>query len=233
MMKKMLLGFGLSAALAAAPASAATLSVGHGIPGGDDGLPVDICLVTDLGTDALFTGVTFSQFATVNADLPAGRYDVEVRLTDGGMCKGVVAAAGSIFLGLGENATALAHLTEQGTPVITKYVNDFRPLMDGKTRIYARHAASAGDVNVSILKDHRHRKYRKGVVIRGLENPDQEGATLRAGTYKVAIYPASSWRNTLFSAKLPLQAGISYFAYAVGSPADGSFTVLLQEFPIP
>ena len=230
MMKKMLLGFGLSAALAAAPASAATLSVGHGIPG-PDGLPVDVCLVTDAGPSPLFTEVTFGQFAPVPADLPAGRYDVEVRLSDG-MCGGTVAAAGSIFLGLGENATALAHLTEQGTPVITKYVNDFRPLMDGKTRIYARHAASAGDVNVSIRKDHRHRKYRKGVVIRGLENPDQEGATLRAGTYKVAIYPASSWRKPLFSAKLPLQAGIGYFAYAVGSPADGSFTVLLQEFPI-
>ena len=140
---------------------------------------------------------------------------------------------GSIFLGLGENATALAHLTEQGTPTITKFVNDFRPLMDGKTRIYARHAAAAGDVNVVISKHHKQRRYRKKVVIRGLENPDQEGADLRAGTWGVSIHPKTSWRHPLFSAKLPLDAGTGYFAYAVGSPADKSFTVLLQALPIP
>ncbi len=229
-MKKSLLGLGMAAAMAAAPASAATLSVGHGIPG-ENGLPVDVCLVTDAGPSLLFDGVTFGNFATIEADLPAGRYDVEVRLSDGN-CTGDVAVAGSIFLGLGENATALAHLTEQGTPTITKYVNDFRPL-NGKTRIYARHAAAAGDVNVLLRNDDGHRKYRKSAVIRGLENPDQEGATLRAGTYKVAIYPAKSWSRPLFSAKLPLQAGMAYFAYAVGSPADGSFDVLLQAFAIP
>jgi hypothetical protein len=49
----------------------------------------------------------------------------------------------------------------------------------------------------------------------------------------VAIYPKGTWRKPLFSAKLPLEAGIGYFAYAVGSPADGSFEVLLQAFPIP
>jgi hypothetical protein len=230
MKKNTLLALGLAAAFAAAPASGATLNVGHGIPG-ENGLPVDICLVTDGVASALFTDVTFGTFAEVPIDLDAGRYDVEVRLSDG-QCTGTVAVAGSIFLGLGENATAFAHLTEQGTPTITKYVNDFRPLMDGKTRIYARHAAAAGDVNV-ILKKHQRRHYRDKVIIRGLENPDQEGADLRAGDWFVAIYPAKAWRHPLFSAKLSLDAGIGYFAYAVGSPGDGSFTVLLQPLPIP
>ena len=61
--------------------------MGHGIPA-PDGLPVDICLVTDSATVPLFTGVTFNTFASVNdqlgvAELDAGRYDVEVRLSDG------------------------------------------------------------------------------------------------------------------------------------------------------
>ena len=93
-----------------------------------------------------------------------------------------MAAAASIFLGLGENATALAHLTEQGTPTITKYVNDARALAPGKTQPcpYARHAAAAGDVNVYL------RKHRSKVFIRGLENPDQEGADLRAGNWNIS-----------------------------------------------
>ena len=118
-MKNKLLGLGLAAAFAAAPASAATLYGGHGIPA-EDGLPVDICLAGN--PTPLFTGVTFGAFAEVPGDLPAGRYDVEVRLA-GTNCDGAVAAAASVFLGLGENATAFAHLTEQGTPTITKCVN--------------------------------------------------------------------------------------------------------------
>jgi hypothetical protein len=76
------------------------------------------------------------------------------------------------------------------------------------------------------------RKHGTRVFIRGLENPEQEGGDLRAGEYSVSIYPASSWRHPLFSAKLPLAAGTGYFAYAVGNPADDSFTVLLQALPI-
>jgi hypothetical protein len=228
--KKSLFGMAIAAVLAVAPASAATLYVGHGIPG-DNGLPVDVCLVTDAGPVTLFPNVKFGDFAPP-LDLDAGRYDVEVRLSDGA-CGGAVAVAGSIFLGLGENATALAHLTEQGTPTITKFVNDFRPLMDGNTRIYARHAAAAGDVNVVLRKDGQYRRYGHKAVIRGLENPDQEGADLRASDWKVAIYPAGSWRHPLFAATLPLEAGTGYFAYAVGSPADGTFTVLLQALSIP
>ncbi len=229
-MRRALLALAVAAVFAAAPASAATLYVGHGIPA-DDGLPVDVCLVTDGVLTPLATNVVFKDFAVLE-NLDAGRYDVEVRLSDGA-CGGVVAVAGSIFLGLGENATALAHLTEQGTPTITKYVNDFRPLMDGKTRIYARHAAAAGDVNVYLKKDGHYRRYGHKVLIRGLENPDQEGADLKAGDWKVAIYPKGTWGHPLFKATLPLEAGTGYFAYAVGSPTDGSFTVLLQALSIP
>jgi hypothetical protein len=228
-MKRMFLAAFL-AAVASVPAGAATLYVGHGIDGRDLGqpqdLPVDICLVdSPLGLPSpteLFSGVKFGQFAPVPLDLPAGRYDVEVQLESGGTCDGPVAIASSVFLGFGENATALAHLNEQGVPTLTKFTNDVRPLAPGQTRIYARHAAAFGDVNVYL------RSGRSSAVIPGLENPDQEGATLKAGSWHVAIYPASSWRHPAFQATLPLSAGVSYFAYAVGSPANGTFTVLTQ-----
>jgi hypothetical protein len=222
------------AAVAAAPASAATLYVGHGIDGRDlglpEGLPVDICLVdSPLGLPSpteLFSGVEFGAFAAVPVpNLPGGRY-VEVRLASSGNCDGAVAIAASMFLAFNENATAFAHLNEQGIPTLTKFTNDVRPLGPGQTRIYARHAAAFGNVNVYL------RSGKKTALIRDLENPDQEGANLPAGTWYVSIYPSGSWHKPAFSANLPLEAGTAYFAYAVGSPANGTFTVLPQAIKL-
>ena len=233
------------AAAASVPASAATLYVGHGIDGRDLGqpkeLPVDICLVSGDSRVELFSDVPFGTFAPVNG-LAGGRYDVEVRLAQGS-CEGPVAIAASVFLAFNENATAFAHLNEQGIPTLTKFTNDFRPLAPGQARVYARHAAVVGDVDVRL----------KGqgwpISIRGLENPDQEGADLKAGSTFVSISQSSSWwgwgergnqegqrgnhyGSTLFSARLDLAAGTAYFAYAVGTPnpdkAKSTFTVLLQ-----
>jgi hypothetical protein len=234
-MKRTIAAALLAAAALAAPASAATLSVGHGLDGRDLGLakelPVDICLVS--GPSALpfsypyelLSDVPFGAFAKIADGLPAGRYDVEVQLPGSG-CTGTVAVASSFFLGFGENATAFAHLDEYGTPSITKYVNDVRPIAAGQTRIYARHAAAFGDVDVFV------RQGKRGAAIRGLENPDQEGANLRAGSTWVAIYPADSWGKAAFSATLPLASKLAYFAYAVGSPAKGTFSVLLQTIDL-
>ena len=92
---------------------------------------------------------------------------------------------------------------------------------NGQSRIVARHAAAAGDVNVLL---------RKGVttqVIYNLENPDQEAAVVGAEPWFVGIYPAGSW-HPLFQTNLSLAPNKTYFDYAVGSPAKGSFSVLLQ-----
>lgn len=220
----------LAAAALAAPASAADLNakltIIHGINGTDlgfdEGLAVDVCLAGS--TTPLAANKPF-RFVSDPLSVPAGRYDVEIRLTDG-KCGGPLAVAGEVSLAVAENATAIAHLTEYGTPTLTKFVNDVRALAKGQTRLYARHAAAFGDVNVYL------RQGRTALTIRNLENPDQEGADLRAGKWYVAIYPASSWSRPAFHATLPLEAGIAYFAYAVGSPARGTFEVLLQPIDL-
>jgi hypothetical protein len=220
------------AAFASVPAGAATLYVGHGIDGRDLGLPqelpVDICLVNGpsaLGLTypvALFTDVPFKAFAKVDLDLPAGEYSVEVQLAPSSNCTGTVAIASSFTLGFGETATAFAHLTEYGTPTLTKFENDVRAVSDGRARLFARHAAAFGDVNVLA------RQPRGGqVYIPGLENAEQEGAAVRAGSWNVRIYPAGSPKPA-FNANLSLASKMAYFAYAVGTPAKGTFTVLIQ-----
>jgi hypothetical protein len=229
-MKRTFLAVLLAAAATATAAHAgpldAKLTIIHGINGGDLGfpeaLPVDVC--TAEGAVPLASNVAFR---TVSAplSLPAGQYDVEIRLSDGS-CTGPLAVAATISLAVLENATAVAHLSEYGTPTITKFVNDVRSLGQGQTRLYARHAAAFGDVNV-YLRSGRHVS-----AIPGLENAEQEGADLRAGQWFVAIYPAGSWAKPAFQANLPLEAGKAYFAYAVGSPALGTFEVLTQAIAV-
>jgi hypothetical protein len=105
-------------------------------------------------------------------------------------------------------------------------VNDVRPLGTDRTRLYARHAAAFGDVSVFISSQ------RKSAVKANIENGEQEGADLRAGDTRVALYPAGSWGKPVFQQKLKLQAGFAYFAYAVGSPALGTFEVLTQAIDL-
>jgi hypothetical protein len=231
----------LAVAALAAPASAATLYVGHGIDGRDLGLdqalPVDICLVNGPSAVeslvgpfpyALFTNVPFSPngtFDQVPLDLPAGEYSVEVQLAPSNDCTGTVAIASSFTLGFGETATAFAHLSEYGTPTLTKFENDVRAMSDGRAKLFARHAAAFGDVNILA------RQRRSEVFIPGLENAQQEGANVREGSWNVKIFPAGSLRPA-FNATLTLASQKAYFAYAVGTPAKGTFTVLIQALDV-
>jgi hypothetical protein len=221
------LGLAAAAALFSTQAFAdlnAKLYVGHGINGSDLGLPtalpVDICS----GGAELLSNVPFKTITATPLTLPAGIYRIEVRLASPGTCTGALAVAADVSLGVAENATAIAHLTEQGTPTITKFVNDVRPT-NGQTRIVVRHAAAAGDVNVLLRQGHTNR------LILNLRNSDQQTRVEKAGPWLVAIYTADAWR-LLFHANLNLSPNVANFAYAVGSPNRKTFEVLLQSIKL-
>ena len=50
----------------------------------------------------------------------------------------------------GESVTAVIHPSPDGALVITRFVNDVRPVEPGGTRIAVRHVAQAGQINVTI-----------------------------------------------------------------------------------
>jgi hypothetical protein len=215
----MLLGLSASAG--------AQVYVVHGIPGEDVGaapaLPVDICLA---GGTPVLTGVEFGAIAGP-LNLQPGRYDVEVRLAGGPTCGGPLAVANSFYLALTENATIVAHLTEQGTPALTKFVNDVRPLGANRTRLVVRHGAAVPPVNVLV------RAHKNLELVTNLENSDQSSALdERAGAYRVYVYPKGSLRPAL-STSAKLEAGTAYFAYAVGSAANGTLALVVQAIPLP
>lgn len=209
-----------------------TVTVVHGIPGGDLGLdpalPVDLCVIDPATSSesAALAGVPFG--ASAGLALPPGFYSLNIRLADATTpCAGAVAVPVSFTVSVAESSTVVAHLSEQGTPTFTKYVNDLQALAADRGRVVVRHAAAAPPVNVFL-------KGRNVAFIRDLRNPEQSvSAALRAGAYRATIYPATGGRRVLGPASIDVAAGQALFIHAVGSLSTGSFTVIPVVIPVP
>jgi len=108
----------MAVALLAVPASAAStakITVVHGIPGDalgfDKALPVDVCLA---GGTLLLAGVPFKgNNAAAPLEVPAGTYDIEVRLDSNPAagCEGTLVLAAPLTVEAGKAYTAIAALT--------------------------------------------------------------------------------------------------------------------------
>jgi NAD(P)-dependent dehydrogenase (short-subunit alcohol dehydrogenase family) len=117
----------------------------------------------------------------------------------------------------------VAHLADAATatPTASVFPND-TSRTHGKGRVVARHGANFGPVDVLV---------NGAVAFPDLANGQQEMADLKRGTYKIAIAPAGT-STEVFSTELKVKPGRAYNAYAVGTPANGTFEVLLQVTPI-
>lgn len=128
--------FGAGAASASAKA---TLNVVHGIPGVD----VNVCVngadaIPDFNPGDVVTGVK----------LPAGSYDLKI-VAKADPCSGAaILQANGVVLKGGKNYTAVASLNASGTPKLSLFRNDVRPVGAGKARLTVRHTADAPAVNV-------------------------------------------------------------------------------------
>jgi hypothetical protein len=212
----------------ASPAAAQTASVRvvHGIPGADispgldPALPVDI-LVND--SICLLQGFTFGSIAGPYT-LPAGTYDIKVFVADTlAPCSGSAVIAAPVPVEAGENVSIVAHLNEAGGLTAGKFVNDVSPTAQGMSRIIAHHLAAAPAVDVTIRSGSRRcRPRRLG---------PRMGPKLRPkfpeGGVTVGIAPAGTG-NGIFARIMRVSAGLSYTVYAVGSLANGTFTLIAE-----
>jgi hypothetical protein len=199
----------------------ATVYVIHGINGLDleqeEALPVDV----RVGTECVLTNVVFGTISSA-LDVEPGTYNVEVRLTDAGTaCAGTVAASlTGVQLGSDDNVSLVAHLDDLGNPTLTRFENDLSTVQG--TRVVARHLAAYGAVDVLVDGD---------PTFEDLASGDEQAAVVEAGIYDVAIVPVGE-EEPIFETQVPLQNGQVYIAYAVGSPDEGTFDVLLQQLPM-
>jgi hypothetical protein len=226
--------FGFISPAAAAPDAGrkAKVSVIHGIPGQDLGLPAELP-VDILVNDAicLLKGFEFGEIVgPVNLD--AGTYNFKISPANtAAPCSNAPVITADVPFAAGENSTVIAHLTEAGAPTASKFVNDVSLGTRMMSRLTVRHTAAAPAVDLGVGISFGD--LTLGTKIEGLANPEQAGpVNIPAYRYEVTLYPAGSDTAVFGPVTLNLRPRTAYFVYAVGSLANNTFTLITQTVSI-
>ncbi|MGW2210701.1 DUF4397 domain-containing protein [Streptomyces sp. NPDC001781] len=187
----------------------ATVSVLHAVPG----LTVDVYaggkeLIPDFKPGTL----------TDPMKLDAGSYDIKI-FKDGDGPKGVPAIEKTVDVPAGANATLVAHLAEDGKPVLDAFVNDVSKVPAGKARLTVRHVAAAPAVDV---------RAGKKPVLKDLVNPKEAKREVPAGTISADVTLAGTDTVAIGPANLSLAEGSNTVVYAWGSAKDKSLALKTQ-----
>lgn len=197
-----------------APANAdsheATVSVLHAVP--------------DLTVDVYVDGEEFIPgfepgTLTDPQSLPAGTYDIAIFAEGEGPDGDPAIEANGVEVPGGANATIVAHLSEEGDPTATAFVNDTSELAAGEARVTARHTAAAPSVDVRVDET---------PTFEGLTNPNEATADVEAGTISADIVLAGTEDVAIGPADLDLAEGTHTIAYAWGSAEDENLDIAVQ-----
>src|SRR5688572_28048493 len=166
----LLLGTGiLAVAGSAQAASTAEVSILHGVPGAT----VDVYA----NGQALLKNFKPGTL-TDPQQLPAGTYDLKVVKAGDGADGDAVIEADNVNVPGGANITVAAHLSEDGDPTLTPFVNDVSKIPAGKARVIVRHTAAAPAVDFCARGD---------PVYTDLSYPDQKSAEVDVGTIRADV----------------------------------------------
>jgi hypothetical protein len=151
--------------------------------------------------------------------LPAGSYKVTVFAAANTAGTGTPVISATAQVPAGANVTLAAHLTADGKPTITPFVNDVSKLAPGQARLIVRHTAAAPAVDV-----------RAGgtPVISGLTNPNQKVLNLPASTVKADVVLAGTSTVVIGPANVTLKEGTATIVYAIGSASDKTLGLVVQ-----
>jgi Domain of unknown function (DUF4397) len=199
-----------SAGATAANAANASVTVVHGIPK----TPVNVFVNGKITLRNFKPGTVAGPLS-----LPAGSYTVTVFAAANTAGTGTPVIKATAQVPAGANVTLVAHLTAQGKPTITPFVNDVSKLAAGKARLVVRHTAAAPAVDV-----------RAGgtPVIKGLTNPQQRELTLPASTVKADVVLAGTDTVVLGPANVTLKEGTATIVYAIGSADQKTLGLVVQ-----
>ena len=203
----------------AAPANA-TVYVLHGINGTDLNLPATADVDVSVNGACTLQGFQFKDLAGP-LSLPPGDYAIAISLANTTTpCSNAAVINANVPVASGINATIVAHLAQGGAPTASVFANDFTP---ASPQVFARHAADFSGVDVAVDVG-----TPSEVSFTNLLNGAEAGGGLGAtGTYRITIAPTGT--NTyVFDQNLQLAVGTYYAAYAVGTPANNTFEVVLQ-----
>jgi hypothetical protein len=151
--------------------------------------------------------------------LPGGSYDLAIYPADAPDASGApLLSADGVTVPAGADATVVAHLTAEGQPALTPFVNDVSTIPAGEARLTVRHTAAAPAVDVRAGGE---------VVVPGLENPDEASLTVPEGTVSADVVVAGTDTVAIGPADLTLAEGTTNIVYAWGSQ-DAGYELAVQ-----
>lgn len=190
-------------------AASSKVSVVHGIPG----TPVDVYVNGKKTLDNFQPGDVAGPLT-----LPEGTYDIALTKPGEAVDKAILTVDDAAVPG-GANISLAAHLSADGKPRITPFVNDVSKVDAGEARLIVRHTAAAPAVDV-----------RAGgkPVFEDLTNPKEAKADVAAGTVKADVVLAGTDTVAIGPADLNLREGTATIVYAIGSAQDKNLELVAQ-----
>ncbi|MBO4161662.1 MULTISPECIES: DUF4397 domain-containing protein [Micromonospora] len=190
-------------------AASSKVSVVHGIPD----TPVDVYVNGEKTLDNFKPGDVAGPLT-----LPEGEYDIALTKPGEPVGSAILKVDDAKVPG-GANISLAAHLSADGKPQITPFVNDTAKLAAGKARLIVRHTAAAPAVDV-----------RAGgkPVFEDLTNPKEAKADVDAGTVKADVVLAGTDTVAIGPADLNLKEGTATIVYAIGSAEAKNLDVVAQ-----
>ncbi|MGZ8600459.1 MAG: DUF4397 domain-containing protein [Actinomycetota bacterium] len=219
-MRKRLLGLGVAATLAVsmlgvgtASAADASLNVVHGIPGVD----VEVCVNGDVAIPGFNPGEVVTGVA-----LPAGSYEVKIVAAADTCDDAAILEATGIALASDRNYTAIAYLSEDGTPTLGLFKNNVRPVPARSARLTIRHTAAAPAVDVWA---------NGGVLLQDVPNGASASMRVPAGVYAAWVSLPGDHEPVIGPSVLKLAKGTAYQVYAWGN-ADAGYDFAVVRVPV-
>lgn len=204
----------LLVAVAAGPAGAqeatATVTVIHAVPA-EDGFPADVYLNGDLIIDGFVFEAASEAFI-----VPAGAAELQVFAEGADPATDSPAVSGQVTLEAGVDYSVVAQVVD-GAPVLSVFVNDTSQVEAGQARLTVRQTSGVLDIDVSL---------DGASLFEGLRQAMDATANLAAGPHDVSLLATG---EILAERSVSLAEGGLLVLYAVGSPTDDSFNLLVQR----
>lgn len=151
--------------------------------------------------------------------LAPGSYEVKVFPAADTAGSGTPVITATATVTAGQSVSLVAHLSADGTPTLTPFVNDVSAVAAGKARLVVRHTAAAPAVDV---------RANGTVAFAGLTNPNQVAADLAAGTISADVVLAGTPTVAIGPASVTLAEGTSTIVYAIGSASASTLALVVQ-----
>lgn len=213
-MKRVLLGLAAIAAAsfvpqAASAQTAADITLVHGIPG----------TTVDVAVDGTVVINDFVPGSLANISSFAGQTLANVTVIDDATQDVVIGPIASLVIPDAGSHSVIAHLDDDGTPVLTTFANNITPTSDGEARLTLRHTADADALDL-VIADQRP--------VEGAVNGDSAELELPDGDLADASIAPAGDVVIKDIAALDLAANTNTIIYVVGSTEDDTIDFVQQ-----